>query len=357
MPPIDDRSNVADSGALDAQDASTTQDAVDPVEDRATVDGSIDVLLVADASDDRVAPDAGADGGGEPDALARIRLMAANLTAGTRQTYDTPPGDLPPGPGVRIMQGMRPDIVMLQEMRMGADDAAAMQALAESILGPGAHHCREMIDSRGDLPNGIVSRFPIRTCGEWQDSRVSNRDYAFAQIDIPGPIDLWAISVHLHTNAASRPIEGAELRDNIRAHIPAGDYYVVGGDLNTDTIHEPIFTALREVLVVTPLPTDQFGNPGTNTHRLITLPDGGLDPLRNQPYDHVMPSPDLYAHSAPIVLTNGVVTYTLPHGFVVDTRVFDDATIAMIAPALRADSAATNMQHMGVVRDFVIPTR
>jgi endonuclease/exonuclease/phosphatase family metal-dependent hydrolase len=360
--------DAADAGAADSaspRDAGSEADAVamdatpadsGAADSGAASDGGDSALGDGGASGDAGAGDGGAGGDGGP-ATVRLRLMAANLTAGNLQTYDTPPGDVAPGPGVRIMQGVRPDIVMLQEFRVGADDAAALQALADSILGPGAHVCRETVDSRGDVPNGIASRYPIRMCGEWQDSRVSNRDYAWARIDVPGPTDLWAISVHLHTNSASRPIEGMELRDNIRMNIPAGDYVVVGGDLNTDTITEPIFTTLREVLVVTPLPTDQFGNPGTNTNRLITLPDGGLDPTRNQPYDHVMPSPNLYAHIVPIVLTNGTTTYTMPHGLVVDTRVFNAATIGMIAPALLTDSAAVNMQHMGVVRDFVIPAR
>ncbi|MBL8677938.1 MAG: endonuclease/exonuclease/phosphatase family protein [Myxococcales bacterium] len=344
-----------DSGVDTGADA-TVEDtsANDATMDSATADTGTDAASDSanDTRSDVVFPDVAT-----PDGSFRMRLMAANLTAGNNQTYDVPPGDTAPGPGIRIMQGVDPDIVMLQEMRIGADDTAALQGLAESILGPTAYFCREMVDSRGDIPNGIVSRFPIRACGEWQDSRVSNRDYAYAQIDIPGPVDLWAISVHLHTNATSRPIEGMELVDNIRTRIPATDYVVVGGDLNTDTITEPIFATLEMVLNVTPLPTDQFGNPGTNTNRLVTLADGGLDPMRNQPYDHVMPSRSLYAHIVPVVMSNGTTTYTLPHGMVIDTRVFDATTIGMIAPARMSDSAALNMQHMGVIRDFVIPVR
>lgn len=367
-----ERPSPADSGVdtgSDAIDATTPSDTGvdtgtgDVADDTTAMDSGVDAQTVdggADATSDS-ASDARADVLSRdvptPDGSFHLRLMAANLTAGNNQTYDTPPGDVAPGPGIRIMQGVSPDIVMLQEMRIGADNTAALQGLAETILGPTAYFCRETVDSRGDIPNGIVSRFPIQMCGEWQDSRVSNRDYAYAQIDIPGPVDLWAISVHLHTNATSRPIEGMELVDNIRMRIPATDYVVVGGDLNTDSITEPIFMTLEMALNVTPLPTDQFGNPGTNTNRLVTLADGGLDPTRNQPYDHVMPSRNLYAHIVPVVMTNGTTTYTLPHGMVIDTRVFDMATIGMISPARMTDSAALNMQHMGVIRDFVIPAR
>lgn len=300
--------------------------------------------------------DAGPSDGGR--ATQRIRLMAANLTAGNNQNYNVPPGDVAPGPGPRIILGAHPDVVMLQELRFGTDDAAAMQAFADLLLGPGASWCREVIDGPGDLPNGIFSRFPILGCGEWQDSRLTNRDYAWAHLDVPGPTDLWAISVHLHTNAASRPIEGAELRDDVLGNIPSGDFVVLGGDLNTDTsdpLVEPIFAALDDVFVVQPQPADQFGNSGTNTNRLIRLADGGLDPQRNKPYDWVMANQQLTALEVPVVVSDGVTTWSLPHGFIIDTRVFDAGTIGLIAPAQLGDSAALNMQHMGVVRDFDLP--
>ena len=39
-------------------------------------------------------------------------------------------------------------------------------------------------------------------------------------------------------------------------------------------------------------------------------------------------------------------------GLVIDTR--DYLPLSDLAPALQSDSAAPNMQHMGVLRDFVI---
>jgi hypothetical protein len=215
-----------------------------------------------------------------------------------------------------------------------------------------------VIDGAGYIPNGIISRYPILACGEWQDSRLVNRDYAYARIDVPGPKDLWAISVHLHTTFASREIEANEILAGIMSTIPAGDFVVLGGDFNTDTSDptiEPIFNVLDDVFVVQPQPTDQFGNPGTNTNRLIRLADGGLDPQRNKPYDQVLPSAALMTRMVPISLDDGVTSYTLPHGFVIDTRVFDGGNIGLIAPAQLGDSAALNMQHMGVVRDFDLP--
>jgi hypothetical protein len=42
-----------------------------------------------------------------------------------------------------------------------------------------------------------------------------------------------------------------------------------------------------------------------------------------------------------------------PAGLVADTRVY--SPISEISPALSSDSGATNMQHMGVIKDFLIP--
>lgn len=358
----DDAGSNDDAGATEdagvdagSDDAGSTDAGVDDAgsEDAGQLDASVDAGL-DDGGSDAGAEDAGVDAG-PAGPVQRIRLMCANLTAGNNQNYNVPSGDVAPGPGIRIMQGAQPDIVMVQEFRYGADNAAAMQDMTNQVLGNGAYFHREIIDSSGDLPNGIMSRYPILATGEWQDSRLTNRDYAWARIDIPGPKDLWAISVHISTNATNRPIEGAEIVSNVMNMIPAGDYVVLGGDLNTDDVMEPVFTTFAQVFSISPQPTDQFGNPGTNTNRLITLPDGGLDPMRNKPYDWVMPSPNLAALEVPVFITDGVNTLNQPHGLIIDTRVYDAGNIGLLSPALLGDSAALNMQHMGVIRDFDVP--
>jgi hypothetical protein len=47
-----------------------------------------------------------------------------------------------------------------------------------------------------------------------------------------------------------------------------------------------------------------------------------------------------------------VGTSTFPAGLVIDTR--DYSPITDLSPARIGDSAASNMQHMGVVKDFFI---
>ena len=57
-------------------------------------------------------------------------------------------------------------------------------------------------------------------------------------------------------------------------------------------------------------------------------------------------SAGLAAHAVPTVVGQG----SFPAGYVVDTRTWTSPE----APALLTDSAAVNMQHMGVVRDFAL---
>lgn len=340
---------LGDGGADAGPDDAGTSDA--GTSDAGLVDGGMDA-----------GSDGGSDAGPSGDGgVQRIRLMAANLTAGNNQNYDVPSGDVAPGPGIRIMQGARPDIVMLQEFRIGADNAAALQGMADLILGPGGYVCREPV-AVGDIPNGVISRFPILSCGTWPDpgfTSTPNREFVYARIDVPGPTDLWVISVHLLTaNSSVRQIEGAALVQRVTTELPPGDYVALGGDLNTDTADaggEPIFATFAPVFVVQPQATDQFGNPGTNTNRNIRLADGGLDPQRNKPYDWVLANRALMARMVPVVISDGVTTLLQPTGFIIDTRVFDGGTIGVLAPALVGDSAAVNMQHMGVIRDFDLP--
>ena len=50
----------------------------------------------------------------------------------------------------------------------------------------------------GDIPNGIISRYPIVASGSWVDTVQSqpNRGFAWAQIALPGTNDLYVVSVH-----------------------------------------------------------------------------------------------------------------------------------------------------------------
>ncbi|AKF80220.1 endonuclease/exonuclease/phosphatase [Myxococcus fulvus 124B02] len=268
--------------------------------------------------------------GERQDSLAnvRLRLMAANLSSGNGQDYD-------PGHGLRIFQGTDADIVMIQEFNYKTDSAADLRSFVDTAFGPGFSYYRE---SGAQIPNGIISRYPIIASGEWDDPQVSNRDFAWARIDIPGPKDLWAVSVHLLTaNASTRNTEAVSLVSRIQANIPAGDYLVIGGDLNTGSRSESAFGTLSQVVnTASPYPADRNGNTNTNAGR-------------NSPYDHVLVDSDLRPYQTAVVIGGS----SFANGLVVDTRVY--SPIGEISPALSGDSGASGMQHMGVIKDFLIP--
>lgn len=262
-------------------------------------------------------------------AQTRVRLMAANITSGNLQSYD-------PGHGTRIFQGLDPDIVMIQEFNYGDNSASTIQSWVTSTFGSGYTYYRE---GGAQIPNGVVSRYPIVASGEWDDPYVTNRDFAWARIDVPGTKDLWAISIHLLTSSSTnRNNEATSLRTFINANVPTGDYLVIGGDLNTDTTSESCLTTLSTIVVTgSPYPADQSGNINTNASRA-------------KPYDRLLVDTDLNAIKTGVVI--GSNTHT--NGLVFDSRVY--TPLSAVSPVLSADSGATNMQHMAIVRDFILPT-
>ncbi len=253
--------------------------------------------------------------------------MAANLTSGLQQAYE--------GPGTRLLQGAQPDVVLIQEFNYGNNSPAAIRAWVDSTFGPSFSYTRE---PAAQIPNGVISRWPIIASGVWEDTQASNREFVWARIDVPGPIDLWAVSLHLLTaNATVRNTEAVNLVAYINANVPAGDYLVVGGDLNTNSRSESCFTALAQVVTTSgPHPSDHNGNGNTNASR-------------SSPYDHVLFDTDLRARQVSTVI--GAASFA--NGLVLDSRVY--TPLSAIPPVLMSDSGATNMQHMGVIKDFLLP--
>ena len=273
----------------------------------------------ADALPGDAAPDA--MGGG-----TRVRLVAGNLTSGNAQAYEAP--------GTRIFQGLDPDIALVQEMNVGDNAPATIRAWVDEAFGAGFSFFRE---AGAQIPNGIVSRYPILASGIWEDPQAPNREFAYARIDIPGAIDLWAVSVHLLTDGSRRPAEATALVGYINAMVPAGDYLVIGGDFNSSSRTEAAINTLGQVVKVTaPFPVDQAG-------------DGDTNAGRNSPYDWVMLDAELNARQVPVKMT----TASFPNGLVFDSRVY--SPLGDADPVLMSDSAAVNMQHMAVVKDVLLP--
>lgn len=262
-----------------------------------------------------------------PLAGTRLRLMAGNLTTGS-QNYNN-------GEGTRIFKGTRPDIAMVQEFKFGGNSAAELRSWVDQAFGPEFSYYR---GGSGNIPNGVVSRYPILSSGDWVDANVSDRQFTWARIDIPGPTHLWAISVHLLTSsAANRQAEAAQLVSLINANVPAGDWVTIGGDFNTGSRTEAALSTLSSRFTTSgPYPADRNGNSNTNA-------------ARAKPYDWVIVSPALGALATSTVIGGS----TFPAGLVADTRVY--SPISELSPALAGDSGASQMQHMGIVRDFDIP--
>lgn len=278
---------------------------------------------------------AGSGTGGSTGVVARetcaasatgVRIMASNLTTGNKQNYEAP--------GINILKTIKPDVILMQEFKPAS---GSLENLVAEVCGPTCAFHR----GGGNIPNGVISRYPILEAGTWDDVEMTDREFEWARIDLPGPRDLLAISVHLHTEEKKYP-EATALVALIKANAKATDYVVLGGDFNTSTYEDPVFPTLSEVLsVAAPHPADQTGNTGTNTNRLM---EG-----KGKPYDHVVVNATLRAHEIPLVI--GANTFAA--GAVIDTRVHNP--IEDLAPAVAGDSGALNMQHMGVVRSYCVP--
>jgi endonuclease/exonuclease/phosphatase family metal-dependent hydrolase len=253
--------------------------------------------------------------------------VAANLSSGNLQSYD-------PGHGKRILQALKPDVVLIQEFNYGSNTPADLQSFVDTTFGAGFSYARE----GGQIPNGVISRYPILASGEWDDPEVSNRDFVWAKIDLPGPADLWAISVHFLTGQSGpRTKEANALIAYVQAQIPDGQLVVLGGDFNTGTRNEGCVSTLSaEFMTEGPYPVDQDDNGNTNAYR-------------NSPYDWVVGSPELHALAVP----TWIGSQSFPSGLVFDSRVY--TPLSDVPPVLEDDSDATQMQHMAVVRDFVVP--
>lgn len=328
-----------------------------PTVDAGTPDAGFDAGLPADAGaaadagfapDAEVASDAGSpdanapdaapvDAGFQPDAQVPVdagapsstpvRVVAANLTSGNFQNYD-------PGHGLRILEALAPDVVLIQELNYRNDNDPDFRDLTDQVCGAS---CEWVRGETGSIPNGVISRWPVLASGTWDDSEVGNRGFTWARIDIPGDVDLWAVSLHLLTrNAGTRNREATELVGYIQAQVPPGDYLLVGGDLNTDSRGEGALQTLSAVVRTDGVPADRNGNGGTNASR-------------SKPYDWVLADMDLEQHEVAVELAG----QRFAEGLVFDTRVFQP--LSAVPPAELGDSDARQMQHMAVVRDFLVP--
>lgn len=268
--------------------------------------------------------------GAEPLAL---RVVAANLTSDNQQTYSPDNGNHsnPEGAGARILKALKPDVVLIQEF----NTTVPMRQWINKTLGENFDF---MTEKGMQIPNGIISRFPIIESGSWDDPVLNNREFAWAHLRLPEKRDLWVVSVHLHSKGeSSRATQSAALARFIKDHVPKDAMLIIGGDLNTRTTGESCFKELSTVVVIPEKPpADQNGDITTNRPR-------------NRPYDWVLASRLLEKAAVPVKLAGR----EFPHGLVFDSRVFEP--LENVAPVRKTDSGLPMMQHMAVVRDFLLP--
>ncbi len=251
----------------------------------------------------------------------RIKILTANLSDNTSQAYKEP--------GIRLIQSLKPDIVAIQEFNYKEGNT---QDLVHRIFGPDYTFIRERGGAR--LPNGVISRYPIEAWGQWPDPYVKNRSFVWATIDIPGPVPLHVISVHLVQNhAVRRPDEARHLLELIRKHFPEEDYVVLCGDMNVKSRNAKALANLTEWFLDDHQPADQKGNKNTNASR-------------KRPYDMVLPNPALAAYHAVTIVNRK----RFPNGLVYDTRLWTPPP----EPAEWEDTSA-NLQHLPVMKTFRIP--
>jgi len=265
-----------------------------------------------------------------------VRVMAANLTSGSAQSYEAA--------GIRIFQGLKPDIVAIQEFNYGDKSATAIRSFVDTAFGTNYSYFRESGNGY-TIPNGIISRYPFKASGSWVDvdTGVNDRGFAWGQIDLPGTNDLYVVSIHFKAssgsdNAARRYAQATNLWNLITANFPVDAWIVVAGDCNIFDPSELAYQYLVANLSDFPIPTDAVSGGDADTNL-----------GRTERYDYVFPSRSL---------TNQMVATTLPSrtftkGLVFDSRWY--TPLMDVYPVQSGDSEVSGMQHMAVVRSFSIP--
>lgn len=266
---------------------------------------------------------------GHSQSNVNLRVMAANLNGNT-QSYQPF--------ALRILQGLQPDVVCIQEFNYSNNAASDFRALLDGTLGTNFVYYREPFTAGGDIPNGIISRWPILAAGSWADAQQSapNRGFAWAQIQLPGTNSLYVVSVHLLTSSAgARSAEATALQTLMQANFPTNAWVVLAGDFNTGSRTEATtMTTFDSYLSDFPVPADNNGNSFTSENR-------------NYPHDYVLPNFALTNFETATVFPS----QSFPNGLVFDSTVY--TPLSDVAPVQFGDS--TNAQHMAVLKDFSIP--
>ena len=260
---------------------------------------------------------------GLPRGTYPVTVATANLTATESQAYEDA--------GMRILKALKPDVLGIQEFnyRRGSP-----QDLVYDLFGSGYYFTRERGGAK--LPNGIISRYPIRDSGQWNDPYIQNRNFVWAEIAIPGPKPLYVVCVHLACNRRDLRSDQAEMLVRlVKERFPKDAYVALCGDLNTTSREAEAFGILQRAFDDRRQPADQAGNKNTNA-------------ARNRPYDVVLASPALAKQEVPTELGG----HSFKNGMVFDSRLWNPPP-----KPVKWDDTAQGMQHVPVMKTFAIPLR
>jgi endonuclease/exonuclease/phosphatase family metal-dependent hydrolase len=270
---------------------------------------------------------------------ARVRILASNLSSGNYQRYEAP--------GLAILKGLKPDVVAVQEFNYasstggGINTPGAFREMIDQTFGTNFVYFRESSSTETyTIPNGIISRYAILNSGSWDDPQILDRGFAWAQLALPGTNAFYLVSVHLKassSSSATRATEATRLKTLIQSSFPANSFVVLAGDFNIATPSEAALATFKTFLVDSPVPTDAASGGDADTNL-----------GRSERYDYVLPSPELARLQAPV----SIGTQSFSAGLVFDSRVYSPLTD--VPPVASTDSSAPGMQHMAVVKDFII---
>ncbi len=309
----------------------------------------------------------------------KIRIMAANITSGRKQSYKPN--------GIRIFQAVKPDIVLIQEFNYldEYDDSLPIRELIDTAFGSEFNYFR----GAGRIPNGVISRFPIIDSGNWDDSSINDRTIVWAKIKLPNNKFLWAISVHLSTK---NNLTGA--RDSVSSilakHIPPEDYIVYGGDFNTKSRTAGTISELGKVFTVSapwPVGYNDFSDHYTcykcyknyssaeECGNKFNCDVSATSYERDDPYDWVIADknnlnslqiPTIYCNDS----NNSTDCLTFNSGLVFDSRDYTQEELDKYFYPVKVGDCSRepleipegeniddymNFQHMAVIKDFLIP--
>jgi len=264
----------------------------------------------------------------------KVRLMQANLTSGSTPTYNE-------RHGARIIQGLKPDIVTLQEFNVGNNSEATLRHFVRKNIGEDYFFYRDP-NPDNKLPNAILSRLPILEGGTWIDPFVLHRGFTWVRIQLPNGKILRVISVHFTSHSEhNRAAEALALMHYLHENVPLTEGLILGGDLNTGKEQELALKNLLPWFTVETRPTDVTGTTwGTNlSHRKILdwmLIDRRLAKLR-----------------ASVIIGEGKDELNFPNGLVFDSWRYP--RLEEVWPIRPNDSRARGMEHLAVISDLVFP--